>query len=566
MKEMESVMYGSYTEIFNKVRQLSAEFGGLPFDSLANAFSLFGTFYSDPYVQNRRVKRIASSPIPYGKDDVAKMLKDPDNCEKGLRETAHYLEVASYPFYHIRKTYSSLLTYHNYIAPVLTDKSAMESDAFWREYKLVEKIRKTFKPDEFAHRASGQAQQEGKVFYTYRIETDKPRNRVYHALAQQLPSDWCKIVGFNNKSKYTVAFDMMYFTTGTGADPMQFGDLFIPYLREFNKAVFPAPKGTGTKLIYASNAGIKLDEVDENKVEAYYQNGRWYYWVILPIEKVHVIEADDVATDVFSPFAGLFINMIQLSQLEALQLQLYQNPLIGFLTGEMETYNDRGTMDSDPVKLSESFRKLFVAIWNKVLAEYNTGGIPAYFAPMRDLRLQTFNEVNHTSEIVSQGIEDTMAEAGLSAIIPSSSDTRAGAVQTSFKIEGRFLSTVYDGVERLFNCMLESQNLKYEWEFKMFGSLAEDEETEKRALTGMQNGMLSDLMIYNAVRDKSLLDDMCYSELVIASGIMDNRIPLQTSYTQSAKGEQNEIGRPSNEGEAKTEGSEGDIDSVTVEE
>ena len=78
--------------------------------------------------------------------------------------------------------------------------------------------------------------------------------------------------------------------------------------------------------------------------------------------------------------------------------------------------------------------------------------------------------------------------------------------------------------------------------------------------------MLSDLMIYNAVRDKSLLDDMCYSELVIASGIMDNRIPLQTSYTQSAKSEQNEIGRPSNEGEAKTEGSEGDIDSVTVEE
>ena len=224
-------------------------------------------------------------------------------------------------------------------------------------------------------------------------------------------------------------------------------------------------------------------------------------------------------------------------------------------------------MDSDPVKLSESFRKLFVAIWNKVLAEYNTGGIPAYFAPMRDLRLQTFNEVNHTSEIVSQGIEDTMAEAGLSAIIPSSSDTRAGAVQTSFQIEGRFLSTVYDGVERLFNCMLESQNLKYEWEFKMFGSLAEDEETEKRALTGMQNGMLSDLMIYNAVRDKSLLDDMCYSELVIASGIMDNRIPLQTSYTQSAKSEpQQSIGRPSNEGEAKTEGSEGDIDSVTVEE
>lgn len=58
---------------------------------------------------------------------------------------------------------------------------------------------------------AGQALQEGKVFYHPRVKVDKSHNQVDYAFMQQMPSDWVKIVGFNNVSKYTVSFNLFYF-------------------------------------------------------------------------------------------------------------------------------------------------------------------------------------------------------------------------------------------------------------------------------------------------------------------------------------------------------------------
>ena len=558
--DLKSLKYSTYSEIFGKMRDMEAQYGNLPFDSLMTAFSGIGVFRNDPYSQNKRIKGIASSPISYGKNEVADFLKSSDGNELPLRQTAHALEVTSYPLYHIRRTYSSMLTYHSYIAPMLPDKEDMKEKDFWREYRLVEKLRRTFDPKDFAHRAGGQAQQEGKVFYIWRADLDKPHNKVNHAFAQQLPSDFCKIVGFNNKSKYTVAFNLMYFTL-PGTDPRQFGDLFLPYIRDFNEVVLPAPQGVGGKLVYASRTRIDVQRVNADTAEAYYQNGKWFYWVTLPITKVHTIEADDVNTAVFSPFSGLFINMIQLAQIEALQLQLYQNPMIAIGTGELEMFDDRATNDADPIKLSNGGRLFFIELWNQLMQNNNTGGIPMYFAPAKNIKVQSLNEVAHTSEIVSQSVQDTISEAGLSAIVPSSSDTRAGAVQVSFQIESQFLTVVYQGVERLFNCMMEAMGLKYEWEFKMFGTIPQDKEMEESAMKGMEHGILPDAIIYNALKDRSILDDICWTELIDESGIMDKRFPLITSFNakQEKAGIPPQGGRPKSEG-VTTDGNENDRD------
>ena len=80
-----------------------------------------------------------------------------------------------------------------------------------REWKLLEKLRTEFDITHFAHEVAGQALQEGKVFYYARYSVDKSHNKINYAFMQQLPSDWIKIVGFNNKSKYTLAFNMMYY-------------------------------------------------------------------------------------------------------------------------------------------------------------------------------------------------------------------------------------------------------------------------------------------------------------------------------------------------------------------
>lgn len=566
--ELNKVQYGSFNEIFNKFRSLAADYGTLSPSVLTTAFSMLGwgdLYTPNPYVQNARVKSIGSSPISYSKDDVAEAIKAPNGNERKLREVAHSLEYTAYPMLHTRATYANLLTYRNYVAPYLTNKEDAKKDDFWREWKLVEKLRKELCPEDKAHEMTGQALQEGKVFYYARLDVDKAHNKVNYAYLQQLPSDWCKIVGFNNKSKYTVAFNLMYFTK-YGTTYRQFGDLFAPYINTFERALSPAPKNINGKVVFASKTGINMSRVNELNTDAdvYYQNGRWYYWVTLPVEKVFTFEVDDTNRTVVSPFTGLFIDMIQLTQLEQIQLQILQNPLVSILTGEIPYWDEKNTATGDDYKLSNAGRLLFDMLWRQMMSENNTSGIGLFMAPLENMKLQSLSEAPSAMDIVKQGYQDTMSKAGLTAIVPTSADTRAGAVNVSFQIESQFAKTIYACWERMVNVLIESLRLNYDWKFKMFGTLAEDEKTEKSAMTGMEHGILPDMLIYNALKGRSILEDISVSDAIVESGVMDKRYPLVASY--SMKHEEGglppeNMGRPKSE-EVTTEGQENDEDSL----
>ena len=197
-----------------------------------------------------------------------------------------------------------------------------------------------------------------------------------------------------------------------------------------------------------------------------------------------------------------------------------------------------------------------------MLAANNTGGIGLFMAPLENMRLESLTEAPSAMDIVTKGYQDTISKSGLSGIMPSASDTRAGAVQVSFQIECQFLKEVYRCTERMMKVLFEQFNLRYAWRFVMFGSLYEDEKTRENALKGMEHGLLPDTIIYNAVQDRSILDDLAISDAILASDIMNKRRPLITSF--SAKQEnglppQSPGGRPEVDG-ATTDGNEGDVD------
>lgn len=575
--ELNSVQYGSFPEIFTKFKTLSAQYGNLPMDNLLNAFGAVGGFgvgsmYTpNPYVQNTRVKGISSRPANYNKNQVAEFVENPYQSEEELRQIEHALEFSAYPLFHTRKVYQELLSYHNYITPFLPNKEDTKKDEFWREWKLLEKLRYEVKPKVVAHKAAGQALQEGKVFYYMRQDVDKVHNKVNYAFVQQLPLDYCKIVGFNNKSKYTVAFNLMYFTE-YGTDYRQFGELFEPYVGNFNEVVYPKPKTDGKKIVYAQKSKIDLTQFKklETDANAYFQNGRWFYWVNLPVDEVFTFEVDDVNMAVVSPFTGLFIDMIQLAQLEAIQLSLVQNPLVSILHGEIPYWDEKKNDLADQYKLSNSGRRFFESLWYQMLAQNNTGGIGLYMAPLENMKLDTLSEAPSAMDIVSKGYTDTMSKAGLTALIPVGSDARAGAVQVSLQIESNFAKAIYDCMERMMNASIEKLNLKYAWKFHMFGDIYTDEKTEEKAMKGMEHGILSDTITYLAIRDKSILEDIGLSDAIISSDIMNKRLPLVASYSMKqeksglppqANHDQNPGGRPSSEGVATSDGQEGDIDS-----
>ena len=570
--ELNKLQYAAFPQIFEKLRTMAAENQGMPMSAISTAFAGInaGRYgMANPYIQNRRVKQISSLPVNFTKDKVGEMLTAPYDSEQPLRQVSHILEYTAYPLFHIRKTYQNLLTYHSYVMPRMVSGEDTKKDDFLREWKLTEKLREEFKPKENAHQIVGQVGVEGKVFYYPRYSVDKSHNKVNYAFMQQLPSDWTKITGYNNVSKYTVAFNMMYFLQ-PGCVPEQFGELFLPYLYDFGSVV-QKPEGTGTSVVFAQKTRIDMQKFQRIQAmgdmpgtpDVYYQNGRWYYWVYLPVDSVFPFEADDVSRTAISPFAGLFLNMIQLAQMEQIQLELIQNPLVSLLHGEIPYRDDKAASSEDQYKLSNAGRLLFEAIWYDMLQANNTSGIGLYLAPAENMKLESLSEAPSAMDIVKQGYSDTMSQAGMGAIIPLGDDPKAGTAQISLQIESKFMQTVYRDFERMMNAIIKKLNLKYDWKFVMFGDIAEDEKTLERCMNGMEHGILPDTILYNALLDRSMLDDLCLSDAVFNSGILDKRLPLVTAYNmkQDSSGlPPQSPGRPKGDGTVTADGSETMID------
>lgn len=522
-----------YERALARFNELTQQYGDLPMGIIMQAYSRAS---NNPWIQNRRVKQISSLPVEYSKDDVADAIRTPGEHEQMLRQTHHVLESTAYPMLKIRKVYTDIMTYRFYTTPQYVDENDAKTADFKREARLIDRFNNAIDPKATAHKMAGQAIQEGKVFYYIRYSVDKPHNRVAYVHPQQLPSDWVKIIGFNSESGYTVSFDMFYFMQ-PGTDWRQFGDLFKPYVKDFNSVVKAVPG----KVVYASSKwGVDMKKFNELRKDAngkmagdpdvYQQNGRWAYWVTLPIQKVFVFEIDDTNPFACSPMTGLYLSMQAIAQYEQVQLELVQNPLVAVMTGEIPYTND-ATRQSDQYKLSNGGREFFEALWYQMLMQNNTSGIGMYLAPAANLKLHQLSEAPSATEISTNGYAYTVEKSGLAGLIPISDNPRAGTVNISIQIEARYCMRIYQQFEKMMNLLYKQLNLNYEWRFHMFGDIYNDEKMRNEMQKSMTLGLLPDLYIYNALLDRSLLDDLSMSDSIIASGILDKRLPLISSYT-----------------------------------
>ena len=166
-----------------------------------------------------------------------------------------------------------------------------------------------------------------------------------------------------------------------------------------------------------------------------------------------------------------------------------------------------------------------------------------------------------------------MAKAGIAGIIPTSGDPKAGVASISLQIESKFAQTVYRCFERMMEVIFENLNLKYDWRFRMFGDIATDKQTLDSVRSEMTLGLSQSVLIYNALYDRSIFDDLSVSAALLESGLFDLRRPLMTSYsgfTDKKQSDNNDLdgaakkvinpgGRPESE-EITSEGNEKDVD------
>lgn len=574
-QEKKKSRYETYRDFFQRMNE---NYGSMSVQNIQAAMSRalpFSSMYTlNPYVQNRRVKAIDSLPEDHGKNEIAEMLRKPFSNETGLRQVSNILEYTAYPMFKLRSTYQNLLTYHYYIFPDFEPSKKNDRDALLREWDIAERVARELQIQRFARQVVGQCVRDGKVFYTPRCEIDKSHHSVRRAFMQQLPQDWVKIVGFNNLSKYSVAFNMFYFLQ-PGTSYTQFGDLFEPYINDFLDGFKPGTKPTKKGVITASKEDVENGAMFDLQQRAgelngtpdiYAQNGTWYYWVYLPADKVWTFEVDDVKPAVVSPFTGLMLSMAQIAQYEQVQLEIVQNPLVSLVLAQMETYDAVSPTEADPIKVSPGARTYFESLFYQMLQSNNTGGIGIFPAPFKDMKLVSLPESPNANSISSAGYEYAMEKSGMSALIPTNSEARAGVAQISLMLESRFAQHIYWQIGRMMEVLFEGMNTKWHWRFVMFGDVATDEAAKKEAKEGMTHGILPMTLRYDALHDMSVLDDLSISSIIDASGILDKRKPLITSY--SAKSMNPNLpptetgaqgGRPETD-KASSEGKEGDMD------
>lgn len=549
----------------------------LPQGSFYEAFSrAAGALSNQPQIQNARIKAISSLPAGFTKEQIGEFLKEPYSFERELRETSEVLRWTAYPYYKIIKTYQDIPTYHYCVTPLYLDKNDAKSAEFRREAALIDKFNKKLRPDELAHKITGQAMTDGKVFYATRYSVDKSHNQINYAFAQRLPQDYCTIIGENNISGWTVSFNMFYFLQ-VGTDWRSFGNLFDPYIANFEAIIEKKGTKTPTRAIYASEKPeekvkelgyeinlAKFNKDAEGNPRLFQQNGEWFYNVSLPIDRVWTFEIDDTNPNVAPVLSGLALTYAQQANFEEAQLALILQPLVKIFTGEIPYFNDDGSRTEDSYKLSLGGRELFETFFNMMMAASNTGGAAFFTAPVENIKSHDYSESANANDVSSSFNRYASEKSGLSAIIPSTDDPKAGLAEMSAKLESRFsAATIYAQMKRMMNYIYSTLNLTYDFDFTMFGSIYLDEKIRDGAMKLLATGDLSQRYILAALDGHSMLDKMSASYAVYESGYLDYLIPPVTSYTMKQEmngGLPPQAGRP--ESEEMSDAKEKSVDSA----
>ena len=525
--QSEATSQSSWGAAIARFNSVMGQFAGMPFDT---AYGIFSRAWANMApLQNARVKAISPLPCDYTKAELGEFLRHPQDSEYPLQQVAEGLRWSTYSFQKLVKSYADMLEFHSIVLPHATAEE-IESDAFMREVRLVDKLIKKASLKAEGRKIAMQAGTQGKVFYVPRYSVDKSHNTVNSFVLQELPKQWCMIIGKNSVSGWTVSFNLMYFMQ-MGTDFRQFGDLFVPYMDDFNEWQ-RGKTAIRKKFVYMSRNNLK----EESEVKAWFQDGRWFYYVSLPIERVWTFEIDPSTVIVASPFSGLVQTFAQQADYEAAQISLILNPLIKIFTGEIP-YNDReNATKEDSYKMSNGGREMFIALFDMLMQRNNTAGVGFYGAPFENIKSHDFPESSNANGISRSFLSYGFAKSGAQGIIPIDDRPTEEAVKASERLEPQFAQAVYRTFERMLNFILnEDLSLRFAWEVKIFGDIYSDEQVRADCLKLIDKGSTYAYLILYALDNLSLLDVLSVTDMVNGSGILDKlRVP-PTAFTQTTK-------------------------------
>lgn len=493
--------------------------------SSAERMAALGYAYNNsPYIQNQRVKRVSTQPFASDRSSIEKALLNVENSELVLRQTAYSL-YTNYALLKLNAMYADILTYRNYYYPKYVTKEDIDSEDYKKERQIISKWIDKLQPKRTFQEIVEKCQWEGKAVYYMRdsrVESSQSFDYVY---LQQMPSDYIKIVGWNNASHFTIMFDFTYFWRA-GTSPEQFPPIFKKYYEELNYAI---PKDQRKR----PNPNIIKDKLTAD-VQMYYLDNRWYYWRTLPMDECFTFSQSESNPYQIPNTAGLFLQAKDLQDYTYLQQELLQLPLNGVVMATMPYVKDKnGTTATDGYAIGTEAFDFFTSMFNEAAPR----GVQLFLSPATNHQFFKFDaDVVNNSTIVTNALQQFNSIAGVGGLNSTTDKPNMAQVKTQQTLESAYAERFYKQFENCVNTWWKNKlNLKYEWRFKVKGNEFKDAstlESVKGLVSLGQNYLMPELLSYF---DLYLDDAQSLQQAVIGSELYKNFQVVQSAYNQSSE-------------------------------
>lgn len=374
---------------------------------------LYGTgFWANPLWMNAIIKDLTMSPHKYDRDTVLKLIENPQNNEKALKDLHQYLLNTSQHYKRVFYYFATILTFDYILVPTNADEEDVKTPSFKRSLKKVLNWLEKFNlKEEFLKIMPVVIGEDVGFYYLRESETA--------ITLQRMPTDYCKIVAKTDLG-YQYAFNMVYFMR-PGVNIDDFAPEFKIYWEEFINGDSSVP----------------------------------FFWKILEPEKAYVFKWDENDAGILLPLLGLFLDALEISEFKSL------------IKSKMQLENWKILFQRIPMKDSKDAKQNEFLIDGKFAGMYHANvkselppGVSVVTSPMEITGI-SLDHAENRDTIVGLGEHNFYSSAGASPLLFGGAVKSAVGVNMGIKVDEAFVLHMYRQFERFINYQLKQISGKY---------------------------------------------------------------------------------------------------------
>ena len=432
----------------------------------------------NPFLQNTRLKLINSYPSQYSPDEIAEAAKNPQNHEEMLRGAAASLSATQYLYYKILREASDIPMFKHYILPPTLTESEYLSKEFDKEEEFVENWANAWHMETQFKKIQMEVKREGKPSYLFRqcIVEEDGKKKTKHVIFQKLPSNFVKLTALGEFG-YITSFNMLIFL-----QPAFYPEQYPEYIQNiwhklldddivvYNNRLKKYEVSDTNKLVdftYKDEKGKERRGTFEAKRDGGKKLMTYLYWVQLPADLCFCFASDMSNAWAVPDTTGLFSSLQELTDYSTLAGLIASSPLTAVLTGQVE-FVDGAKPGQDETRISAHLMDAFQNIFNQMVP----GNISAYFAPFKDLKLQSLPNIPNSSDIKTKAVQNFVATAGEGGLIVATDKPSVAMIKGAQRLAESQYDFVTRQIQDVVNFVLERWcDCKYKWQIELWGGV-----------------------------------------------------------------------------------------------